>query len=419
MNSVSMENQKVIKNRTTTWFDKVARKMVFAMLGRLEIGHLTLEENGETYLFGEPKDSATYSAHIHIHDIHTYRDIFSNSSIGAGEAYMKGWWSSADVVAVIRLMVANLNVINKMDAKRPIWSRIGAKVIHKLNANTKKGSKENISAHYDLGNDFFSLFLDPTMMYSSAVYPQIDSSLEEASVNKLDRICQKLQLGKEDHLVEIGTGWGGMAIHAAKHYGCQVTTTTISKEQYEFAKSRVEAEGLQDKITLLLEDYRDLQGQYDKLVSIEMIEAVGHEFYDSYFSKCSALLKPHGVMVIQAITIADQRYDYARRSVDFIQRYIFPGGCLPSNQVIAHKIASKTDMQIVGLEDITEHYAKTLADWRTRFHASRHEVAEMGFDDVFCRMWDFYLAYCEGGFKERAISTGQFVFAKPEHRLSI
>ncbi|MBR7888876.1 class I SAM-dependent methyltransferase [Marinomonas sp. A79] len=419
MNSVSIGNQKVTKNRTSTWFDKLARKMVFTMLGRLEVGHLTLEENGEIYEFGEPKDTANYNAHIHIHDIHTYRDIFSNSSIGAGEAYMKGWWSSSDVVAVIRLMTANLNVINKMDAKRPIWSRVGAKIMHKLNANTKQGSKENISAHYDLGNDFFSLFLDPTMMYSAAVYPQVDSSLEEASVNKLDRICQKLQLKTTDHLVEIGTGWGGMAIHAAKHYGCKVTTTTISKEQYDFAKARVETEGLQDKITLLLEDYRDLKGQYDKLVSIEMIEAVGHEYYDSYFSKCSSLLKPHGVMVIQAITIADQRYDYARRSVDFIQRYIFPGGCLPSNQVIAHKIASKTDMQIVGLEDITEHYAKTLADWRTRFHAARHEVAEMGFDDVFCRMWDFYLAYCEGGFKERAISTSQFVFAKPEHRLSI
>lgn len=420
MNSVSMDNEKVKKrNVTATWFDSMARKMVFAMLNKLEVGHLTLEEKGVIYTFGKDKETTQYVAELHVHDIHTYRDVFLNSSIGAGEAYMKGGWSSPDVVAVIRLMVANLNLINKMDAKRPIWSRIGAKIAHKLNANTKSGSKENISAHYDLGNDFFSLFLDPTMMYSSAIYPQLGATLEEASVHKLDRICQKLQLSEKDHLLEIGTGWGGMAIHAAKHYGCQVTTTTISKEQYEFAKARVEAEGLQDKITLLLEDYRDLKGTYDKLVSIEMIEAVGHEYYDSYFSKCSELLKPHGVMVIQAITIADQRYDYARRSVDFIQRYIFPGGCLPSNQVIAHKIALKTDMQIVGLEDITEHYAKTLADWRTRFHAARHEVTNMGFDDVFCRMWDFYLAYCEGGFKERAISTGQFIFAKPDHRLSI
>ena len=419
MNSVSMDNQKVTNTRTVTWFDNLARKMVFTMLKKLEVGHLTLEENGETHTFGEDKNSAQYSAHIKVQDIHAYRDVFQNSSIGAGEAYMKGWWTTPDLVAVIRLMVANLNIINKMDAKRPIWSRIGTKILHRLNANTKKGSKENISAHYDLGNDFFSLFLDPTMMYSSAIYPQNDASLDVASVNKLDRICQKLALNENDHLLEIGTGWGGMAIHAAKHYGCRVTTTTISKEQFEFAKARVEAEGLQDQITLLLEDYRDLEGKYDKLVSIEMIEAVGHEFYDSYFSQCSNLLKPHGVMVIQAITIADQRYDYARRSVDFIQRYIFPGGCLPSNQVIADKIATKTDMQIIALEDITEHYAKTLADWRSRFHGAYRDVKNLGFDDVFCRMWDFYLAYCEGGFKERAISTGQFVFAKPEHRLLI
>ncbi|MBJ7538019.1 SAM-dependent methyltransferase [Marinomonas transparens] len=419
MNLAGMDNQKESTKRIMTWFDKFTQKMVFAMLQKLEVGHLTLDVNGTTYEFGQTQEDANYIAHIYVHDSRAYRDVFLNSSIGSGEAYMKGWWSSSDLVAVIRLMVANLNLINKMDAKRPIWSRIGAKIAHRLNANTKDGSKDNISAHYDLGNDFFSLFLDPTMMYSAAVYPQKEASLEEAAVNKLDRICHKLQLSTEDHLLEIGTGWGGMAIHAAKHYGCKVTTTTISKEQYEFAKARVAKEGLSDQITLLLKDYRDLVGQYDKLVSIEMIEAVGHEFYDSYFSKCSDLLHPHGVMVIQAITIADQRYDYARRSVDFIQRYIFPGGCLPSNQVIAHKIASKTDMQIIGLEDITEHYAKTLADWRVRFHAARRDVIEMGFDDVFCRMWDFYLAYCEGGFKERAISTGQFVFAKPKHRLSI
>ncbi|WP_133012317.1 SAM-dependent methyltransferase [Marinomonas flavescens] len=419
MNSVSINNQKVGKSRRGEWFDSMAKRVVFKMLKKLEIGHLTLEDQGQLHEFGAPKSTASHHAHIQIHNNGAYRDIFLNSSIGSGEAYMKGWWTSPDIVAVIRLMVANLNVINSMDAKRPIWSRIGAKIAHKLNANSQRGSKKNISAHYDLGNDFFSLFLDPTMMYSAAVYPEDNASLEIASVNKLDRICQKLQLSKKDHLLEIGTGWGGMAIHAAQNYGCQVTTTTISKEQYDFAKARVEEAGLSDKITLLLEDYRDLTGEYDKLVSIEMIEAVGHEYYDSYFSKCSQLLKPHGVMVIQAITIADQRYDYARGSVDFIQRYIFPGGCLPSNQVIAQKIAQKTDMQIVGLEDITEHYAKTLADWRTRFHAARLDVTNMGFDDVFCRMWDFYLAYCEGGFKERAISTGQFIFAKPEHRFAL
>ncbi|MEO9653598.1 class I SAM-dependent methyltransferase [Marinomonas sp.] len=419
MNSISMNKSKMRLETSGSWFDRLAKKAVLAMLKKLQVGHLTLEENGQTYQFGESLSTARYVAHIQISHTSTYKDIFLNSSIGAGESYMKGGWTSPDIVAVIRLMVANLDLINKMDAKRPIWQRLGTKLLHKMNANSKQGSKDNIAAHYDLGNDFFSLFLDPTMMYSAAMYPNQEASLEQASVNKLEQICRKLQLTEQDHLLEIGTGWGGMAIHAAKHYGCKVTTTTISQEQYDYAKQQVEREGLSDKITLLLEDYRDLKGQYDKLVSIEMIEAVGHEFYDSYFSQCSALLKPHGVMVIQAITIADQRYDYARRSVDFIQRYIFPGGCLPSNQVIADKIAHKTDMQIIALEDITEHYAKTLADWRSRFHAARREVNDMGFDEIFCRMWDFYLAYCEGGFKERAISTGQFVFAKPQHRLSL
>lgn len=396
--------------------DKVAKRAVFAMLKRLEIGHLILEDEGEHYSFGQDATQTDYHAHIVVKDQAAYRDVFFNSSIGAGEAYMKGYWITPDLTNVIRLMVANLNLINEADAKRPIWSRIGSKLFHSLNANSRSGSKKNISAHYDLGNDFFELFLDNTMMYSAAVYPNGSATLEEAATNKLDRMCQKLELCEQDHLLEIGTGWGGMAIHAAKHYGCRVTTTTISKEQYEYAKAKVEAEGLQDRITLLLEDYRDLTGQYDKLVSIEMIEAVGHEYYDSYFSKCSSLLKEHGLMAIQAITISDQRYDYARKSVDFIQRYIFPGGCLPSNAVIAEKISSKTDMQIVHLEDITEHYADTLRDWRERFFDRLETVKTMGFDDVFCRMWEFYLAYCEGGFRERAISTGQFVFAKPNYR---
>lgn len=417
INSVSIGLGKKTMRRGSL-VEKAAKKAVFAMLERLAVGHLVLEDGDNTYTFGQSMAEAQYHAHIQVHDIHAYKDVFSDASIGAGEAYMKGHWSTPDLTAVIRLMCANLSVINEADAKRSIWSRWASKAFHSLNANTKNGSRKNIAAHYDLGNDFFELFLDPSMMYSAAVYPSAEATLHEASVHKLDRICQKLELGPDDHLLEIGTGWGGMAIHAAQHYGCHVTTTTISNEQYEFAKARVKQLGLEDRITLLLEDYRDLEGKYDKLVSIEMIEAVGHEYYDSYFGKCSELLKPDGLMVIQAITIADQRYDYARKSVDFIQRYIFPGGCLPSNAVIAEKVSSKTDMQIVALEDITEHYADTLADWRERFHNAIDRVRAQGFDDVFCRMWDYYLAYCEGGFRERAISTGQFVFAKPRYRFS-
>ncbi|WP_191602215.1 SAM-dependent methyltransferase [Marinomonas algicola] len=424
MGSVNIANQKVSERRSSSFLDKLAKKYVMRALSKLRVGHLIIEEHfhepGEAdervFHFGEHKDSAKCIAHIHIHDRAVYWDMFMNASIGAGEAFMLNRWTTPDLLAVIQLMVKNLTLINKMDGDRPFLNRIATKIAHVVNANTQKGSRKNISAHYDLGNDFFSLFLDPTMMYSAAVYPHAKATLEEASTYKLDRICQKLELTSDDHLLEIGTGWGGLAVHAAKYYGCKVTTTTISQEQYDFAKARVVQENLTNQVTLLLDDYRDLTGQYDKLVSIEMIEAVGHEYYDSYFSKCSNLLKEDGLMLIQAITIADQRYNYAKRSVDFIQRYIFPGGCLPSNEVIASKVSKKTNLQIVAVEDITEHYADTLKDWRIAFMQKKHQVREMGFDDVFCRMWEFYLCYCEGGFRERAISTGQFLFAKPDWR---
>ena len=253
-------------------------------------------------------------------------------------------------------------------------------------------------------------------MYSSALFSDKSASLEVASETKLDELCQQLELKSGDHLLEIGTGWGGMAIHAAKNFGCRVTTTTISQEQYDFASARVSEEGLEGQITLLCEDYRNLTGEYDKLVSIEMIEAVGHDFYQNYFRMCSGLLKPNGKMVIQAITMADQRYKEARDSVDFIKRYIFPGGCLPSVAVMAQHIARDTDMQIVHLRDITNDYAETLAHWRQRFLANLEAVRGMGFSEEFVRMWDFYLCYCEGGFRERVISTVQLAFAKPDYR---
>ncbi|MFT2111186.1 class I SAM-dependent methyltransferase [Marinomonas sp. 2405UD68-3] len=424
MDSGSIASQKVNERRPVSFFDKMAKKFVLNALKKLQVGHLIIEEHfheaGEAdervFHFGELKENARCIAHIHIHDRAVYWDLFVNASIGAGEAFMLNRWTTPDLVAVIQLMVKNLDLINKMDGDKPLLNRLGSKIAHLVNANTQKGSRKNIAAHYDLGNDFFSLFLDPSMMYSSAIYPNKKATLEEASFYKLDRICQKLELNSEDHLLEIGTGWGGLAVHAAKYYGCKVTTTTISQEQYGFAKQRVETEGLSAQVTLLLDDYRDLTGQYSKLVSIEMIEAVGHKFYESYFRMCSSLLKEDGLMLIQAITIADQRYHYAKKSVDFIQRYIFPGGCLPSNEVIANNVSKNTNMQMVAIEDITEHYADTLADWRQAFMQKKHHVREMGFDDVFCRMWEFYLCYCEGGFRERAISTGQFVFAKPEFR---
>ncbi|UHQ55491.1 SAM-dependent methyltransferase [Microbulbifer sp. YPW16] len=397
----------------STWITQLARRLVLGKLAGIKHGHLVVEEGGEVHRFGEPEQQAEVSARICVQDESTYTHVLFNGTIGSGEAYMQGAWTSPSLVNVIRLMVNNMALLENMDSRWSFLQKFALRILHRFNANTRSGSRKNISAHYDLGNDFFKLFLDPTMLYSSAVFPSASASLEDASLNKLERICQKLDLNEHDHLLEIGTGWGGMAVYAARHYGCQVTTTTISREQYEHARAWVEREGLQDRVTLLLKDYRDLDGEYDKLVSIEMIEAVGHKYYKDFFSRCSRLLKEDGLMVMQAITIQDQRYDRYRKQVDFIQRYIFPGGCLPSNQVVADHIADNTDMQIVGLEDITFHYARTLAAWRDAFFERLDEVRRQGFDNRFIRMWDFYLCYCEGGFLERVISTAQFVFAKP------
>ena len=395
-----------------------ARDLCLRVLANIKTGSLTLHDGSETFRFGSTEDADQPHAEVHVHDRALYRQMLSGGSIATGEAYMQGTWTSPDLVAVMRLFSANLATLDMIESGQSWLATLGLKLSHALNRNTRTGSRKNISAHYDLGNDFFKLFLDPTMMYSSALFPSADASLEEASIAKLDELCRQLELRSEDHLLEIGTGWGGMAIHAARHYGCRVTTTTISRQQYEYACDRVQQAGLQDRVTVLCEDYRNLTGRYDKLVSIEMIEAVGHAFYSNYFQRCSALLKPEGKMVIQAITIADQRYDAARRSVDFIQRYIFPGGCLPSVAVISDHLARDTDMQMVHLRDITADYALTLAHWRERFMAVQETVLRQGFDRSFIRMWEFYLAYCEGGFRERIIGTVQLAFAKPGYRFA-
>jgi len=288
--------------------------------------------------------------------------------------------------------------------------------LHWLNSNTAEGSRKNIAAHYDLGNEMFQLFLDPTMMYSSAMFNNTTDTLQQASELKLKTICDKLDLKPTDHVIEIGTGWGGFSIYAAKNYGCKVTTTTISEQQFQLAKARVEATGLGDKITLLLDDYRHLQGQYDKLVSIEMIEAVGYQFYDTYFSKVNALLKPDGLALIQAITITDQRYESARKSVDFIQRYIFPGSCIPSNTAMLNSITGKTDLRLFDLEDIGPHYATTLRMWRENFFSNISKVRTLGYSEEFIKMWEFYLCYCEGGFEERALGNVHLLLSKPDNR---
>lgn len=417
MTSVSVNNINSSGELNNSFLDSLAKKGLFKALNNLHKGRLVIEDNGEVYCFGDNSEVAEIIANITINHQSSYRNIIRGGSIGAAEAYMLGLWSSPNLPNVMRLMALNLTMLKGVDNKGSLLRRLATRLFHRMNNNSTHGSRKNISAHYDLGNDFFSLFLDSSMMYSSAIYPSPETSLEQASIHKLDSICKKLRLSPSDHLLEIGTGWGGLAIYAAKNYGCKVSTTTISKEQYEYAKLAVKKAGLEQQITLLLKDYRDLEGQYDKLVSIEMIEAVGHEYYQSYFKQCSRLLQPDGLMLIQAITIADQRYQSAKASVDFIQRYIFPGGCLPSNEIIAQCVSKYTDMMIINHHDIGLDYARTLADWRRGFHQNIDSIKAMGFDDVFCRMWEYYLCYCEGGFMERAISTAQIVMAKPGARV--
>lgn len=416
MNDLSVSRIRLLPQARSLLGGNLARKLMLGVLEKISTGSLTLRDGDETFHFGTRGAPGEPQAEIVVHNREAYRKVLTGGTIASGEAYIEGDWSSPNPTEVTRLFSANMAALDTLQAKQHWYVRAGLAVAHAMNRNTHEGSRRNISAHYDLGNDFFRLFLDPTMMYSSAIFEDPADSLETAAVAKLDEICRQLELSPDDHLLEIGTGWGGMAIHAASRYGCRVTTTTISREQYEHARLEVARQGLSDRVTVLCEDYRQLTGEYDKLVSIEMIEAVGHDFYRSYFQCCSKLLKADGKMVIQAITIPDQRYDRARRSVDYIKRYIFPGGCLPSLAVIAQHIAEDTDMQLVHLRDITRDYARTLAHWRERFLANLDSVRALGFDERFIRMWEFYLCYCEGGFRERIIGTAQLAFAKPGYR---
>lgn len=397
------------------WLDCLCRKALFSRLDNLHTGCLRLIEADQEYVFGD-ENSQEFNVSITIHDSEAYRSIALNGSVGAGESYMTGDWSSDNLPLLVRLLSRNKDVVDSIDSGLANIGKIFLKGFHYLNRNSEKGSRRNIAAHYDLGNELFELFLDPTMMYSSGIFPSETASMEEASIYKLDRICQKLQLSADDHLVEIGTGWGSMAIHAAKHYGCKVTTTTISEEQYALTKQRIADEGLTDKITLLKEDYRLLEGQFDKLVSIEMIEAVGYQYLNTYIETCSRLLKDDGIALIQSITIDDQRYEQAKKDVDFIKRYIFPGSFIPCVTAITQAVTKSSDMKLIHLEDITPHYARTLDAWRTRFLSNSEQIKALGYDDTFIRLWDFYFSYCEGGFSERVIGDVQLVFAKPLNR---
>ncbi|WP_434527450.1 class I SAM-dependent methyltransferase [Vibrio sp. K4] len=408
--------------RELTTTQKAARGVLFQCLQKMEIGCLTVIESFKTETterserFSTPNgdyNGEPVVATIEVKHPGFYSRLLQGGSIAAGEAYMDGWWDSPDLTALMKLMALNLRALDKLEEQGSWLTKLLYKFSHWSNRNSEENSRKNIHAHYDLGNNLYEAFLDTNMLYSSALYNHADDSLEQAQINKMDRLCQQLELKPTDHVVEIGTGWGAMAIYMAEQYGCQVTTTTISEEQHAYAEQKIKERGLENRITLLKEDYRNLTGTYDKLVSIEMIEAVGKQFLPSYIKVCESLLKSGGLMAIQAITIADQRYDYYSNNVDFIQKYIFPGGFLPSVTSLTQATTKYSDLVTRDLFDIGLDYAKTLNEWHLRFNRAESEVRSFGYDDRFVRMWRYYLSYCEGGFLARTISAVHMTFQRP------
>ncbi len=407
----------LIPGNDRNWVIRMAIRLLHKHLRKIENGKLVVRDGRNEWYYGETTDDFPKPVHIDVTHPSFYIDVAFGGTPGSGEAYMKGSWQCSDLLSLIRIFLKNRHVMDNMDYG---FSRLKGplhKLGHILSRNTKQGSKKNISAHYDIGNEMFQLFLDPTMMYSSAYFEHETMSLNEASVAKLDLICKKLQLDGSDHLLEIGTGWGGLAIHAASRYGCKVTTTTISNEQYQLAVKKVKTAGLEDRITVLCADYRDLTGTYDKLVSVEMIEAIGHQYMRTYFEKCNSLLAEDGMMLLQAITITDRFYKSALKDVDFIKKYIFPGGFLPSVSSLCNTVARYSDMKVFHLQDIGPHYARTLKAWRKRFFRNVGEIKALGYNDAFIRLWEYYFCYCEGGFLERDIGTVQMLLTRPDCRI--
>jgi cyclopropane-fatty-acyl-phospholipid synthase len=395
------------------WTDRLARHLMLNRLESLQGGTLTVvDANGSTTL----GKSGDLSATLVVKRPSFYRHAVLGGTLSVAESYLRGDWECDDLTSMLRIFVRNISQTQQLDSGFSVIAKQFNRLYHNLHANSRTGSRRNIHAHYDLGNEFFRLMLDETMAYSSGIFLNSQSTLYEASVEKIDRLCRKLELQSGDHLLEIGTGWGGLAIHAASQYGCRVTTTTISQQQYNVARQRIAEAGMSDQVTLLLKDYRDLTGHYDKIVSVEMIEAVGHQYLDTYFGSCSRLLKPNGSFALQSIIMPDQGYAKYLKSVDFIQKYIFPGGCLPSMTSMLTSTARTTDLRLAHAEDFGLHYARTLREWRQRFHANLSEVRRLGYPERFIRMWDYYLSYCEAAFDERYIGVVQLQFDKQQFR---
>ena len=391
--------------------NNICRSILFGKLSQIRDAHLIIESpDYKTMTFGAP--NSELSAKVTINRKSAFSRIVLGGSVGAGESYIDRDWDTDNLVQLVRIFVRNRDVLNSMDFQ---WSNLTSpvqKFFHTKKSNTVKNSRHNIAAHYDLGNDFFDLFLDESKMYSSGYFLNDTSTLQESQFEKNDRLCRNLKLNAGESLLEIGTGWGGFAIHAAKHYGVFVTTTTISKNQYDTALKRIQDEGLQNRVTLLFEDYRNLKGQYDKLVSIEMIEAVGLDHLPTYFKKCCSLLKPDGLMALQSILIKDQYFDMAAKSVDFIQTHVFPGSAIPSQSKILEMVKKHTSLYQVQFENFGNHYAKTIHLWSKNLKENQAKIGQMGYPESLYRLWDYYFAYCEGGFLEESISVGHFTFKK-------
>lgn len=401
---------------TPGWLDRRARSLLLRRLSRLRDGSIRLQDGDGDHLAGDP---AIPGVDVMVRHPRFYRRAATGGALGIAASYLDGDWDCHELTTLFGIMVRQIQSADQVNRGLSRFGLALGRLLHGVRRNTLRGSRRNIHDHYDLGNDFFEQFLDDTMSYSCAVYPCAESTLRQGSVEKMRRVCQMLDLDPGDHLVEIGTGWGGLAIHAARTYGCRVTTTTLSAEQRRYAIRRVKEAGLSDRVTVLLKDYRQLSGQFDKLVSVEMIEAIGHAYLPTFFGKCADLLKPNGRMAIQAITMPDHRYERYRRSADFIQRYVFPGSCVPSMAAMTQAMARRSDLRLAYVDEIGPHYARTLRDWRNRFFANIERVHALGYPQRLARLWNYYLCYCEAGFEQRYTGASQMLLVKPRCRIQL
>ena len=415
MNAIAEPASLAVRGMGAT--DRFLRQRLVDRLRALDHGRLVLHDALGTLELGVSAHQANdLAVHVEVSDPAFYRTVAASGSVGAGEAYTDGLWRCDDLVALVRLLVRNRHLLDGMERGLARLQGLALRAWHAARRNTPRGSRRNIAAHYDLGNDFFRLFLSPDLMYSSAYWAGPNDTLEDASTRKLELICRKLDLRPGDRVIEIGTGWGGFALHAARHYGCRVDTATISREQATLARERIAMAGLAGRVRVLQRDYRELDGRYDKLVSIEMIEAIGAAYLPTYFAQLGRLLEPNGLALLQAITIEDHRYAQALRSVDFIKRHVFPGSFIPSVSAMLVANARASDLGLVAQEDFGDSYARTLQAWRQRFMARLDEVRAQGIDERFIRLWEFYFAYCEGGFRERSIGVSHLLLARPSWR---